>query len=156
VKRALLFLLVTGCGAQSTYTPTRASNNFVATKGGKEIASAGSWGGLEEAVGCVPEARELASGAESRGTAGKALLIGGGVVMIAGLVAGTVMLFTSEKIGDNLGTSLGLMGGGVVLGGTGMIVGAGQLAGAQWRGFDAVNIYNDRRASCTRATATRR
>ena len=109
-------------------------------KNGTEVSDDG-WSGLSEVVRCVPEAAELAGTARTRQIVGPILVTTGLVALVGGSAASIVLL--ADDFDNNLGLSLGLLGGAVVSGLVLGLIGGDQLQGSMTRGVDAVNMYND-------------
>jgi hypothetical protein len=156
----VIIIALTGCASyQSSFHPTHVDareliwaydNAFQVTQDGKLIAEQRDWDGLPGAVACVPRAREAADSAVSRDRRGKILTWSGVAVMLAGLATGAALVFHDTSNTDDV-----LLGGGVMIGGllggvvpvlTGMV----SRARADTNAIDAVNIYNDERATCRR------
>ena len=155
-----MIVALAGCASyQSSFHPTHVDAGeliwaydraFQVTQDGKVVAEQRDWDGLTGAVACVPRAHEMASSAASRDHRGKVLTWSGIGVMVAGLVVGGAVMFHDTSNVDGV-----LLGGGVMIGGllVGLIPTATGLvmrARADTNAIDAVNIYNDERATCRR------
>lgn len=130
-------------------------NKLQVTRDGQIVAEQRDWDALSGAVACVPRARAWAATAASRDRTGSVLSWTGIATMVGGVVAGSALLFSDTSNTDQV-----LLGGGVMIGG--LIAGTPLLLGgmttrvrADASAIDAVNLYNDERASCTAAAALR-
>ena len=160
MRYAIVALALAGCASyQSSYRRSRVDaselvwaydNKLQVTRGGHVVAEQRDWGGLPEAVICVPRARAWAESAASRDRTGKLLTWTGFSLMIGSLVAGSVLVFRDLDNTDDMLLGVGVMGGGLLVG---LPIGGGGLvmrARADTTAIDAVNVYNDERASCGR------
>lgn len=156
----LAVLALAGCGSyQSTYQRGHASpselvwryhDRFQVTRDGKIVAEQRDWDTLVGVVSCVPRARTWADDAASGDRTGAVLTWTGLAAMLGSLVAGGVVLFSDTDNTDQVLLGAGIMIGGTIAGGTLLATGVVKRARADATAIDAVNVYNDERASCGR------
>jgi hypothetical protein len=140
-------VLVVGC-ASTYYTPQLVARGELTLQsrrglemqaGGRVVARATSWNGLDKYVGCVAQAREHAVSAGNNGRAATAMaVIGGtlGVLAVGGLVAGLV---DRDHLWEWLGGGVGSGVLGAVFSGTSYLL----RNRANGHAVDALNYYND-------------
>jgi hypothetical protein len=141
-----LLLLVAAC-VSTQYTPRVVARGELtlqnhggleARAGGRRIAKALSWNGLEAYVGCVPEAREHATAARKNGRASTALAVLGGTFGVLAL-GGLAAFADHEHAWAWLGAGIGSGALGAVFAGTSQLL----RNRANGHAVDAVNYYND-------------
>ena len=155
---AALLASAAGCTSHvSSYRHTRPAageliwayrDRFQVTRGGEIIAEQHDWGALPGAVTCVPRARDWAAWAAERDHTGKILIWSGLATIVASLVAGSIVIVSGHghDRSDLIGAGIAL--GGLVTGSTIAIAGGVTRSHADAAAIDAVNLYNDERASC--------
>jgi len=140
--------LLAACGAQSAHIRPNAKPGEIvwaydgelqATKDGRVVATPNTWGGLEEAVFCVDDARRYARDAEVHGTGGTALLWSGVTLVLGGAGGGLYLMLEKDQFGAGAGT----LAGGMLVGLTLELIGVNLLGKAPAEALDAVNCYND-------------
>lgn len=123
-------------------------DGFQVTQDGKLIAEQSSWDALPAAVACVPRARAWADEAVARDRTGRTLVWIGAGALLTGVIAGTALIVSDPHSNPRVFAGLGLAFGGL-FGGEGVWVGGSLKRGRADAGaIDAVNLYNDERASC--------
>lgn len=141
------------CGAVSQYAPVRGlpgeiqwsyRDGLVAARDGQEVATGATWSGLEDALRCVPEADQYASGVSGRATAGGVLRWTGLTAMVGGSAASMALLIDDT---ENAGTSLAVLGTSLLGGALMWAIGQATTVQADTDAIDAVNAYNDAQAS---------
>jgi len=158
MKRAIALLALAGCASyQSSYHRSRSApselvwayhDRFQVTREGKIVAEQRNWDELSGLVACVPRAREWADSAASGDRTGAVLSYTGLAVMLGALAAGTVLIFQDTSNTDQLLLGGGVLLGGVITGGSLAVTGVIKRARADASAIDAVNLYNDERATC--------
>lgn len=124
---------------------------FQIAQDGKIVAAQHDWDALSGTVACVPRARDWADTAASRDHTGRTLIWSGVGTMIAGVVGGGALILS-----DTGNSSRVLLGGSIALGSlaAGLAISLGGISlrsRADATAIDAINLYNDERASCTPA-----
>jgi hypothetical protein len=148
-----------GCATpHSTYRRARVDDrelvwayrdHFQLTRDGKVVAEQGDWEGLPTALACVPVARIHAERAAANDSAGRTYFWTGNAVMIAGAVTAIAVIAAAPHDTDHVWIGLaaasvaGLVG--LPLG----LWGMDTRARADMTAIDAVNIFNDDRATCS-------
>jgi len=158
MRWAAVIAAVAGCGSyQSTYRRTRADRSelvwayhdgFQVTREGKVLAEQGDWDDLAGAVACVPVARLQAERAASRSHAGRTYEWTGISLIIAGVVVGSAILFKGPRNEEQAVTALAAAGGGLIIGTSLAVTGTTMRLRADMTAIDAVNLFNDDRATC--------
>ena len=162
--RWLAVLALAGCagcaGYHSTYRRTRVDSRelvwayhdrFQVTRDGKVLAEQGDWDGLPSALACVPVARIEGERAAERDGAGRTYFWTGNAVMIASVVAATAIIAANPHDADHVAIGFGGVGAGIVVGLPLVQWGIDARARADMTAIDAVNIFNDERATCRQA-----
>ena len=124
-------------------------DRFQVTRDGKVVAEQADWEGLPSALACVPAARIHAERAASNDSAGRTYFWTGNAIMIAGVVAATAVIADDSHDSTHLGIGLFSAGVGFLVGLPLGIWGMDTRARADMTAIDAVNVFNDERASCT-------
>jgi hypothetical protein len=106
--------------------------------GGRRIARALSWGGLDRYVGCVSEARQHALSAQRNGRASTALAVIGGALGVAAL-GGFIGFADQPHLFEWLGGGVGAGVLGAIFAGTSHLL----RNRANGHAVDALNYYND-------------
>jgi len=158
MRRAIALLALAGCASyQSTYRRGHSApselvwayhDRFQVTRDGKIVAEQRDWDDLSGIVACVPRARDWAESAASGDRTGSILGYTGIAAMLGGIAAGTALIFQDTSNTDQLLLGTGVMLGSVIVGGTLAVTGVIKRARADATAIDAVNLYNDERASC--------
>jgi hypothetical protein len=147
----LAAVIAGACGAQTKYTPTmvapgeltlRYDDGLEVWAGRAALATAPRFSGLAETVECVPRAREHAQRAAAEGRRATGLAWAGGVLGVSALggLSGLAFLERDRVL------AFSLLGAGVALGITGVVLAASSLGPknrANGHAVDAVNFYND-------------
>jgi hypothetical protein len=155
----VLLAALAGCSTyHSAYRRTRADRSelvwayhgrFQVTREGKVVAEQGDWNGLPSALACVPVARIQAERAASRDDAGRTYFWTGNAIMIAGVVAATALIASDPHDIDHVGLGLASATLGFLVGLPLGLWGMDTRARADMTAIDAVNIFNDDRATCS-------
>jgi hypothetical protein len=158
MRCTIALVALAGCASyQSSYHRSHSApselvwryhDHFQVTREGKIVAEQRDWDSLSGVVACVPRAREWADSAASGDRTGSVLSWTGLAVLAGGVVAGSVLLFSDLNNTDQSLLGAGIMLGGAVTGGTLAVTGLITRARADAHAIDAVNLYNDERASC--------
>jgi hypothetical protein len=141
-----LVALAGGC-AETVYAPRIVARGELTLRyhgayemwaGGKQVARGLGWSGLDEYVGCVPEAHRLAAAAETSGHTAVALSLVGGI--LGGVAVGGLVGFIDTRhqwiwLGSGVATAVV----GVTLAGSGRLL----RNRANGQAIDAMNHYND-------------
>jgi len=157
-----LMAALAGCATVgSSFRRTHADRNelvwayhggLLVTRGGQVVAAQDTWDGLPVAVSCVPRARDQAETAQSRKRRGKVLVWSGIGLMVAAAVAGSVLIYKDRHNLDDIGLGLLTLTGGLSGGLTMTLTGSFMRSRADVTAIDAVNMFNDDRATCTGGT----
>jgi len=147
-----------GCATyQSTYRRTRLDgrevvwayhDRFQVTRDGKVLAEQGDWEGLPSALACVPAARLHAERAVANDSAGRTYFWTGNAILIAGYVAAAVIIAANPHDDQHIGIGLASAGVGSLVGLPLVLWGIDTRTRADMTAIDAVNVFNDERASC--------
>jgi hypothetical protein len=148
-----------GCTTyQSTYRRTRLDgrelvwayhDRFQVTRDGKVVAEQGDWEALPSALACVPAARIHAERAAANDSTGRTSYWTGTAIVIAGYVAGAVAIALDPHDDQHVGIGLASAGVGGLVGLPLVFWGIDTRARADMTAIDAVNVFNDERASCS-------
>jgi hypothetical protein len=152
-------LALIGCTSyQSTYRRTRLDgrelvwayhDRFQVTRDGKVLAEERDWEGLPSALACVPAARIHAERAAANDTAGRTYFWTGNAIMIAGAVAATATIAANPHDDTHIGVGLFSASVGFLVGLPLSLWGLDTRNRADMTAIDAVNVFNDERASCS-------
>jgi len=155
----VVLVAVAGCAShQSTYRRTRLDgrelvwayhDRFQVTRDGKVLAEEGDWEGLPSALACVPAAHLHAERAAANDAAGRTYFWTGNAIMIAGVIAATASIASNPHDDTHIGVGLFSAGVGFLVGGPLSLWGFDTRARADMTAIDAVNVFNDERASCS-------
>jgi len=144
--RLSILVALAGC-ASTQYTPRVVARGELTLMnhdglemraGGRRVAKALSWNGLDRYVGCVAEAREHAAAARRNGRASTALAVLGGTLGVLAL-GGLVGLADRDHLWQWLGGGVGAGALGAVFAGTSHLL----RNRANGHAVDAMNYYND-------------
>ncbi|HSS02607.1 MAG TPA: hypothetical protein VLM79_36350 [Kofleriaceae bacterium] len=154
-----VLVALAGCTTyQSTYRRTRLDgrelvwayrDRFQVTRDGKVLAEQGDWDGLPSALACVPAARIHAERAADRDSAGRSYFWTGTAILIAGYAAAAAFIATDPHDVDHALLGLASAGVGGLVGLPLVLWGSDTRARANMTAIDAVNVFNDERASCS-------
>jgi hypothetical protein len=148
---ALLCALACGCGARSSYPPTRTvraelvlryRDGYELVAADRVVARSLAWRGLAGFVRCVPDAHAHATSAARHGRAAialGALAITFGSLGLAGLTAAAADHDDAARLGVWLGSGFGLG----VLGALGGWLSRLERNRANGHAVDAMNFYDD-------------
>jgi hypothetical protein len=155
----VVVLALMGCTSyQSTYRRTRLDgrelvwayhDRFQVTRDGKVLAEQGDWEGLPSALACVPAARIHAERAATRDSAGRTYYWTGTAIIIAGYLAGAAVIAANPHDDEHVGIGLASAAVGSIVGLPLVFWGFDTRARADMTAIDAVNVFNDERASCS-------
>ena len=139
------------CSSQTRYTPRTSGeltwgydDQLVLRDGAREVARAGSWDGLAQALVCVPEAAAEAELAESRATSG-AVLRWTGVGLLAGGLGGGAALMATQ---DEPLAGLSVMVGSLLTSLVPLLLSANHESASTVNAVNAVNRHNDEASGC--------
>jgi hypothetical protein len=154
-----VLVALAGCATpRSTYRRARVDgrelvwayhDRFQVTRDGKVVAEQRDWDNLPSALACVPVARIHAERAAANDRAGRTYFWTGNAIMIAGVVAATASIAADPNDDAHIGIALASAGVGFLVGIPLGLWGMDTRARADMTAIDAVNIFNDDRATCT-------
>jgi hypothetical protein len=145
--RPLFVIVALGACVSTQYTPQVVARGELTLvnrdglemrAGGRRVAKALSWNGLDRYVGCVAEAREHAVSARRNGRASTALAVLGGTLGVLAL-GGLAGLADRDHLWQWLGGGVGAGALGAVFAGTSHLL----RNRANGHAVDAMNYYND-------------
>lgn len=155
----VVLVALAGCATyQSTYRRTRLDgrelvwayhDRFQVTRDGKVVAEQGDWEGLPGALACVPAARIHGERAAANDSAGRTYYWTGTAIIIAGYVAAAAIIAADPHDFDHAIIGLASAGVGGLVGLPLVLWGVDARARADMTAIDAVNVFNDERASCS-------